>query len=135
MTDILSRRGLLGGITATAMAGLASSASAGPEAKPDPVVYCLNTSTIRGQGLSIVEEVDIAGKAGYQAIEPWMNELERHVEKGGSLRDLRTRIQDAGLRVESAIGFAEWIVDDEGQRKKGLERMRAAVRASQEASR
>ena len=54
---------------------------------------------------------------GYQAIEPWINELERHVEKGGNLRDLGRRITDAGLRVPSAIGFAEWIVDDEGQRK------------------
>jgi 2-keto-myo-inositol isomerase len=90
----------------------------------DPFTYCLNTATIRGQGLSIVEEVALVAKAGYGAIEPWTSELERHVEKGGNLRDLGTRITDSGLRVPSAIGFAEWIVDDEGQRKKGLERAR-----------
>src|SRR6185295_3597715 len=39
----------------------------------------------------------------------------------GSLKDLRKRIADAGLTVESAIGFAEWIVDDDAKRKKGLE--------------
>src|SRR5262249_8178904 len=36
-------------------------------------------------------------------------------------------IQDAGLRVESAIGFPEWIVDDEARRKKGLEDARRAM--------
>ena len=86
--------------------------------------YCFNTSTIRGQKLSIVEEIDIASQAGYQAIEPWINEIEAYVQQGGSLPDLKKRISDCGLTVESAIGFAEWIVDDEGQRRKGLERAR-----------
>jgi hypothetical protein len=123
MNDSLSRRQWLGGISATAATGLAATCSAtGQEAKPttDPFTYCLNTATIRGQSLAIVDKVEL----GYQAIEPWINELERHVEKGGSLRDLGRRITDAGLRVPSVIGFAEWIVDDEGQRRKGLERAR-----------
>lgn len=127
MSDFVSRRQWLGGISATAAVGFAAtSAASGQQTKPaaDPFTYCLNTATIRGQGLSIVDEVDLAAKAGYQAIEPWINELERYVEKGGSLRDLGRRITDAGLRVPSAIGFAEWIVDDEGQRRKGLERAR-----------
>jgi sugar phosphate isomerase/epimerase len=91
---------------------------------PDPFTYCLNTATIRGQGIAIADEVALVAKAGYRAIEPWINELERHVDSGGSLRDLGRRIGDAGLRVPSAIGFAEWIVDDDGQRRKGLERAR-----------
>jgi 2-keto-myo-inositol isomerase len=127
MNDSLSRRQWLSGMSATVGTGLATAATAtGQQGKPgaEPFTYCLNTATIRGQGLSIVEEVGLAAKVGYQAIEPWINELERHVEKGGSLRDLRTRISDAGLRVPSAIAFAEWIVEDEGQRKKGLERAR-----------
>jgi sugar phosphate isomerase/epimerase len=86
--------------------------------------YCLNTSTIRGQKLSLVEEIDIAAKAGYQAIEPWISEIEAHVEQGRTLADLKKRIDGNGLTVESAIGFAEWIVDDDARRAKGLERMR-----------
>jgi sugar phosphate isomerase/epimerase len=86
--------------------------------------YCFNTSTIRGQKLTLVEEIDIAAKAGYQAIEPWIREIETHVEKGGSLADLKKRIADHGLSVESAIGFAEWIVDDEARRTRGLEQAR-----------
>jgi sugar phosphate isomerase/epimerase len=126
MTGNVSRRQLLGGISATALTGLVVGAATGQERRPpnDPFSYCLNTATIRGQGLSIVDEVGLAARAGYQAIEPWINELERHVETGGNLRALGQRIADAGLRVPSAIGFAEWIVDDEGQRKKGLERAR-----------
>lgn len=83
--------------------------------------YCLNTSTIRGQQLSLVEEVDVAADAGYQAIEPWVNEIEAYAQRGGSLADLQKRIADRGLSVESAVGFAEWIVDDDAQRSKGLE--------------
>jgi len=86
--------------------------------------YCFNTSTIRGQKLSIVEEIDIAAHAGYQAIEPWIGEIQTYVERGGSLPDLKKRIEDCGLTVESAIGFAEWIVDDEARRTKGLEQAR-----------
>jgi 2-keto-myo-inositol isomerase len=86
--------------------------------------YCFNTSTIRGQKLPLVEIIDIAAKAGYQAIEPWISEIEAHVQQGGTLADLKKRISDAGLTVESAIGFAEWIVDDDARRNKGLEEAR-----------
>jgi sugar phosphate isomerase/epimerase len=86
--------------------------------------YCLNSSTIRGQNLDIVQIVEIAAKAGYKAIEPWISDLESYVKKGGDLGSLRQRISDHGLTVESAIGFAEWVVDDEGRRKKGLETAR-----------
>ena len=83
--------------------------------------YCLNTSTIRGQKLGIVKEVDIAGNAGYDAIEPWFDGLNQYVEDGGSLRDLAKRISDYGMTVESAIGFAPWIVNDDKRRAEGLE--------------
>lgn len=83
--------------------------------------FCLNTSTLMGQKLDIVELIEIAAKAGYQGIEPWVRELDDYVKKGGNLRDLAQRIKDRGLTVESAIGFPEWIVDNEARRKKGLE--------------
>jgi sugar phosphate isomerase/epimerase len=123
MSEGISRRQWLGGISVTAAASLATTCTAA-EPAADPFTYCLNTATIRGQNLAITEEVTLVAKAGYQAIEPWINELDRFVEQGGNLRDLGRRIRDAGLRVPSAIGFAEWIVDDEGQRRKGLEKAR-----------
>ncbi len=87
----------------------------------------LNTSTIRGQRLSIVEEIAIAEKAGYQGMEPWVEELERYAASGGSLEDLGKRFRDAGISVESAIGFFEWIVDDPARRRKGLEAARKSM--------
>jgi sugar phosphate isomerase/epimerase len=81
----------------------------------------LNTSTLRGQKLPLANLVDLAAKAGYQALEPWVSELEDHVKHGGSLADLGKRAQDLGLTVVSAIGFPEWIVDDDARRAKGLE--------------
>lgn len=86
--------------------------------------YGLNTSTIQGQKLSLIEEIEIAAAAGYQAIEPWINEIERYVEGGGSLPELKRRLDDHGLTVEGAIGFAEWIVDDDARRAKGFETAR-----------
>ncbi len=89
---------------------------------PDfPVRYCLNTGTIRGHELSLIEQIDLAAKTGYDGIEPWTRDIQRYKDEGGSLRDLRKRIADHGLLVESAIGFARWIVDDEKERRKGLE--------------
>ena len=125
MTSAISRRDLFAGAAVLTLAGPAAAAPAEPNR--DPFIYSLNTSTIRGQNLSIVEEVAIAARAGYQAIEPWISELDQYVQKGGSLRDLSRRIQDAGLRVESAIGFCEWIVDDNGQRRKALEEARRTM--------
>jgi 2-keto-myo-inositol isomerase len=86
--------------------------------------YCFNTSTIRGQKLTLPEVVDIAAQAGYQAIEPWIGEIDAHQKNGGSLSDLKKQISDRGLTVESAIGFAEWAVDDDTRRAKGLEQAR-----------
>jgi sugar phosphate isomerase/epimerase len=109
-----------------------ATATAAPAARPsvngqrgrEPFRYCLNTSTIRGQKLPLIEEIEIAAKAGYQAIEPWIRELDDYVQGGGSLKDLDRRIRDNGLTVESAIGFFEWIVDDDARRAKGLEEAR-----------
>ena len=84
--------------------------------------FCLNTATIRGQKLGIVKEIEVVAKAGYQAIEPWVASIEAYQKEGGSLPDLKRRIADLGLTVESAIGFPQWIVDDDAKRAQGLER-------------
>jgi 2-keto-myo-inositol isomerase len=47
------------------------------------------------------------------------------VKDGGSLSDLKKQIDDCGLTVESAIGFAQWIVDDDAAREKALEEARS----------
>jgi len=121
-----SRRALLTTSGAAAVgsfmapAALADVAANVAEGKKE-VRYSFNTSTIRGQKLPLMQLIEIAGKAGYHAIEPWMNEIRAHVDAGGTVSDLRKRIADAGMTMESAIGFAEWVVDDDAKRAKGLE--------------
>ncbi|MEX0586866.1 MAG: sugar phosphate isomerase/epimerase family protein [Pirellulales bacterium] len=83
--------------------------------------YCLNTSTVRGQKLSLADQFALAAKVGYQGVEPWLSDVQAYRDQGGSLPDMRKRITDLGLTIESAIAFAPWIVDDDGQRAKGLE--------------
>ncbi|HAA63429.1 MAG TPA: xylose isomerase, partial [Planctomycetaceae bacterium] len=111
----LTRRQLLTTAAATATSAAISSAADTPQSTPSapPFRFCLNTSTIRGQKLTLPQEIRLAGKVGYTGIEPWIREIDQYVRDGGSLKDLRKRITDAGLRVESAIGFAQWIVDDD----------------------
>jgi len=74
--------------------------------------------------LTVVEQVDIAARAGYQGIEPWLNLLTDYSRQGGSLADLRRRIADRGLTVESSIAFPQWIVDDPVKRAAGLEQLK-----------
>jgi 2-keto-myo-inositol isomerase len=107
------------------IAGAAITANANdPARSAAPLRYCLNMSTVRGQSLSLPEQVRVAATAGYDAIEPWMRELYQFVEQGGKLSELKKQIDDAGLSVESAIGFAKWIVDDPGEREAALEEAR-----------
>lgn len=130
-----SRRQILSnaGLAAAGLLGAASSGVAEPKEPPvDPLVhpfkdfkYCLNTSTISGQKIPLDQEVEIAAKAGYQAIEPWIREIHAFQKNGGNLRDLGKKIADLGLTVESAIGFAPWIVDDDEKRKKALDDLKS----------
>jgi sugar phosphate isomerase/epimerase len=125
----LSRRNLL---TNTALAACGF-AAAGPAAAEQPPVaslaprlpasfrFCLNMATIRGQKLGLVKEIETAGAAGYDAVEPWIGTIDEYVKSGGSLKDMAKRIKDLGMTMESAIGFAEWIVDDDAKRARGLE--------------
>ena len=117
----LTRRQLFTTAAATATATAVSNAGASEATATAPFRFCLNTSTIRGQKLGLLQEIVLAGKVGYTGIEPWIREIDQYEREGGSLKDLGKRIQDAGLQVESAIGFAQWIVDDDKQRAAALE--------------
>lgn len=116
-----SRREWLAATSAAVGTGILAAQDRLKEPSKEPFRYCLNTSTIRGQNLSLAEEIDIAARAGYQGIEPWSRELDQFVKTGGNLKDLAKRASDRGLIVEDIIGFPEWIVDDDGRRAKGLE--------------
>lgn len=86
--------------------------------------YCLNTSTISGQKTGFLKEFEITAKAGYDGIEIWIRDLEKYVEEGGNLKDLKKYTEDLGISIENAIGFAQWAVDDNEAREAGMEQMK-----------
>jgi sugar phosphate isomerase/epimerase len=128
----LSRRSVLGGAVAALGAAVSSSTPGEAQAprpartRPvnEPFGYCLNTSTIRGNNLDIVAVVNAASKAGFQAIEPWIMELDRYTSSGGTLKDLGKRIADAGLTVEDAIAFNSFLDDDDARRAASMEKLK-----------
>ncbi|MHB8897252.1 MAG: sugar phosphate isomerase/epimerase family protein [Thermoguttaceae bacterium] len=131
MSDAITRRDfvttgvLAGGILASAQVP----ARAADAPAPPSFTLGLNTGTIRGYKLSLPEQVDLTAKAGYRAIEPWIGDIQDFVNRGGSLKDVRKRIDDAGLAVSSAIDFTRWAVDDDAVRTQELEKMKQAMAA------
>lgn len=127
--DTLNRRTILlaAGVAVSVEAGAFSKATAAaPPTKPVkdvkmPVRFALNMSTIRGQELPVDKQFEIAAKAGYDGVEPWIGDLRKYVSNGGKLSTLRSQLADAGLTVESAIGFAKWIANDDADRQSALE--------------
>ena len=57
----------------------------------------------KGGKLDILGAIEVTSKAGYSGIEPWINQIDAYVNAGGTLTDLRKRIADAGLVVESPL--------------------------------
>jgi len=123
-TNDLSRRELLAAATAGWMLAAPAGADKNRAKYTSNFTFCFNTSTIRGQKLGLDQEVEIAAKAGYDSIEPWVDKIHDYARRGGSLKDIRKRIENLGLTVESAISFFQWIVDDDAERAKGLEQVR-----------
>jgi 2-keto-myo-inositol isomerase len=128
-----SRREVLGSavgsfaaVTRTAWQSGSPASQTKPRQRPanEPFGYCLNTSTIRGNQLGIVGVVDAAAKAGFHAIEPWINELDAYTKGGGNLKELGRRIADAGLTVENAIAFNAFLNDDATERGAAMERLK-----------
>jgi 2-keto-myo-inositol isomerase len=125
MTTKPSRRQFLaaGGAVPTlaASGSLAAAARAASSGDPPGFRYCLNFATLQGYRSPMVDMIDAAAKAGYQAVEPWVNAIHTYAGQGGALPELRRRIADAGMTVESAIAFPQWLVDDPAKRALGME--------------
>ncbi len=79
-------------------------------------IYCLNTSTIRPTPL--LQKIALAGETGYQAIEPWNDEITTFLEQGGQIADLKRALTAADLKVVSMIALHGWVTS------KGLEHTR-----------
>jgi sugar phosphate isomerase/epimerase len=93
--------------------------------------YCLNTSTIRSEGASVLDAIDTAARAGYDGIEPWVRELDAWVQAGGTLQQVRERAESRGLQIVNLIAFPEWSVPEKDRRAKGLEEARRCLEMAQ----
>ena len=124
---MISRRNAIKGLAALGSTALLapnhSKASVISESQNN-FTYCLNTSTISGQNVGFLKEIEIAAQAGYDGIEIWIRGIHKYLSEGGNLKDLKKYIDDLGIKVENAIGFAQWIVDDKLTRKAGIEQIK-----------
>lgn len=85
--------------------------------------FSLNTSTIRGQKLTLPNIIELAARAGYDGFEPWMMEIEAYLAEGKTLNSLKKLASDAGLTFFDCIGFPTWMAQDEEKSKAGFAQM------------
>lgn len=91
-----------------------------------PWPICLDTATIRPASLK--EKVEIASKAGFDAIEPWDSELEEFEKEGGNLKALGEEIRKRGLFVPSVIGLWNALPPTEEEWESSLKDTRRRMR-------
>lgn len=110
--------------------GLASTAAllpkigfSGSVEKKTEFRFCLNTSTISGQKLSIPQYIEIAAKAGYNGIELWVGDVKEYLKSGQTVTSLKKCLDDHRLKFENAIGFAPWLTDGDAGFKEMKEDM------------
>jgi 2-keto-myo-inositol isomerase len=92
-----------------------------------PMQFCLNTSTIKPQPL--LNKIELAGTAGYDGIELWLNDIYDYIGRGGEVSDVEKALADHGLIVPSVIAIRQWgeaegweyeLVKDEARRRFAL---------------
>ncbi|MGM7723165.1 sugar phosphate isomerase/epimerase family protein [Metabacillus sp. Hm71] len=86
-----------------------------------PYKIALNTSTLMPFQLNVKEQIDIAKKAGYEGIELWVSDIEAYIQGGGTVKELKSYIDDTGILLVNAITFFKWSDADETIRQQGFE--------------
>ncbi len=127
---MINRRELLKALSVTTAGSfLPRSSEAQSSPRPNPsFTYCLNMATIRGHHLGFEKELEVASEAGFKAVEIWIDSLQTYLNNGGTLKNAKKRLDDLGIEVENAIGFAEWIIDDDSKRKASLDQMKREMK-------
>lgn len=108
---ITRREALTSFVLGSGAAFLPSSAlgKGAPQSNGSRFLYSLNTSTISGKSPGILSYIEIASKAGYDLIEVWIRDVKAYLDAGNRLSSLRKFIDDQGIAVANAIGFAPWM--------------------------
>jgi len=119
--DLIKTAGILGSSSLVAAPALALTPAEEKKSLKKKFSFCFNSSTIRGQKIGIEKEIELVSKAGYQGIEVWVPVLNEYKKSGKPIKDLSKKLKDSGLQVQDAIGFAQWIHEDNQIRAKALE--------------
>jgi 2-keto-myo-inositol isomerase len=90
--------------------------------------YSLNSSTIKPT--PILEKIRVAAAAGYGAIELWHDDIDLHVQRGGSLAEIRRAVDDHGLAVPTTIMLKGWCEPDGPAYEQGLAECRRRLEQS-----
>ncbi len=123
-----TRRNLLKSLALAPMAVAASPLVAQTTEKRESTFkYSLNTSTIRGQKLTLPQIIELAARAGYDGFEPWMMEIQAYLSEGKTLASLKKLASDAGLEFFDCIGFPTWMAQDEAKSKTGFSQMESEM--------
>lgn len=139
MSSTLNRRGFLAGTAGAGVAFAAKTAKAGQQPATgqkhyqegiSPWPLAMNSSTIRPA--SLADKIRVTAEAGYDAIELWINDLEKHEKEGGSLKALGAEIKDRGLFVPNIIGLWGCMPPTQEEFDKSLEASRERMRMSAE---
>ncbi|MBI2425461.1 MAG: sugar phosphate isomerase/epimerase [Candidatus Hydrogenedentes bacterium] len=135
MSTSMNRRGFLQG--AAGAGALLSTVAAPAEAKQKRYQekeslwpLCLNVSTIRPA--SFADKIGAAAAAGYDAIEPWISDLEQHEAEGKSLKDAAKEIADKGMWVPNIIGLWDCMPATEEEFQASLPATRERMRRMSE---
>ena len=94
----MNRRNALQALAATSGLVIAGTPVSGQN-KPAKAKFrfSLNTSTVSGQKPGIEKYIDIAARAGYECIEPWIGDIKAYIANGGSVRTLRKLLDDSNV--------------------------------------
>lgn len=107
----------------TAALPLSAAISSPAPKKETSFKFSLNTSTIRGQKLTLPQIIELAASAGYDGFEPWMMEIQAYLESGKSIASLKQLASDAGLQFFDCIGFPTWMAQEEEKSQAGFAQM------------
>lgn len=91
-------------------------------------LYSLNSSTIKPT--PILEKIRVAAEAGYGGIELWHDDIDRHLQSGGKLADIRRAVDESGLTVPTTVMLKGWCEPDGPDYDRGIAECRRRLEQS-----
>ncbi|MEP6728270.1 MAG: sugar phosphate isomerase/epimerase family protein [Bacteroidota bacterium] len=73
-----------------------------------------------GQKPGLLHSIEMAAVAGYDGVELWVKDIQQWLAEGNTIEALAKFIAAKNIRVENAISFTEWMVDDDTRRNAAL---------------